>query len=94
MKLAIVTRVLPATDTKGARVRATSKHKMVTIGWDHGVDAAGNHELASLELLRLLDDITPGLWVRSAVVSAELPNGDHVHIVKDCLETRAEREHG
>lgn len=48
----VVTKFLPATDTKGARIKATAEGVgSVTVAWDHSLDSELNHRLAMRTLL-------------------------------------------
>jgi len=48
----IGTKFLPATNTKGSRVKAQDNAgKSVTVGWDHALDSEKNHEAAAYALL-------------------------------------------
>ena len=47
----IITKYLPATNTKGARIKASaSDFKAVTLPWDFSLDTKSNHERAALVL--------------------------------------------
>lgn len=73
MTQAIVTRFLPPTNTKGARVKATAKGGSVTLAWDHERDEYGNHTRAVFALVHRLE------WNRrQRYASGVLPNGDMV----------------
>lgn len=52
----IITKYLPATNTKGARIKASvSDFKAVTLPWDFSRDTKANHERAALEICRVND---------------------------------------
>lgn len=48
----VVTKFLPATNTKGARIKATAENiGSVTVGWDYSLDSEMNHRQAMRTLL-------------------------------------------
>ena len=53
--LAIRTRYLGPTDTRGSRVRATCVGRSVVVPWDHGTDSHGNHRAAAVKLAERLN---------------------------------------
>ena len=61
---AIITKLLPATDTKGTRVKATcavSKHS-ATVPYSYGLPGADeNHAAALMALIRKLRKASPGM---------------------------------
>lgn len=52
--MTIQTKYLPATNTRGSRIKATHVaphfHKTVTVGYDHALHRAGNHRAAMTAL--------------------------------------------
>lgn len=50
MSQAIVTKYIPATNTKGSRVKATSWAGSVTVNYEHGLNADQNHLAAAKSL--------------------------------------------
>lgn len=83
----VITKFLPATDTKGARIKATSPGiGSITIGYDYALDTQMVHRKAFRALLakfplnlqsRDASDARPGLdrWVQESIKS-----GTHVFI--------------
>jgi hypothetical protein len=64
---AIETKYLPATGTKGSRIKAWYKRgKSITVSYDHGLNAAQNHEAAAHELIRRMGDGWLGVWVQGS----------------------------
>ncbi len=48
---AIITRFLPATDTRGSRIRATTADAgSITVPYDHALSSSANHEAAARTL--------------------------------------------
>lgn len=70
---AIVTKYLPPTDFKGARIVAKAQAGQKTYAWNHALDAADNHISAA----KLFADFWgwEGNW-RSGV----LPSGEYCHV--------------
>lgn len=55
VRQSITTKFLPATDTRGSRIKASaSGGKSKTVGYDHALDSPANHEAAARELIKLL----------------------------------------
>lgn len=87
MYQAIVTRYHGATNTRGARIKASADGHSVTLPWDHSVGAQENHAAACLALLRKMawagDYYSGGLagsdnvWVCCNIVRAK----EGVHVV-------------
>ena len=50
MRQAIETKYLGPTDTKGARVRASSQARSFTVGYDHRLNPSDNHAGAAVAL--------------------------------------------
>lgn len=51
MSVAIVTKYLGPTNTKGARIKATSQIGSAVVAWDHGLSDFQNHEAAATKLI-------------------------------------------
>lgn len=68
----IRTRKLPATDTQGARVRASGEGHTHTITWDYSLDGEDVHLKAARELAESLPAWQPGMTV---TVTGEAPRG-------------------
>ncbi len=63
---AITTKYLSPTNTKGARIRATSASGISkTVAYDHALDAEGNHLAAARYLVAYLN--WPGKWVQGSM---------------------------
>lgn len=84
---AIQTKYLPATDSKGSRIKAKCARGSIVIPYPHELTGDDIHRAAVMALvLRFLDeDFTKGtpretnFWNR-AFVSGSLPDGSMVHI--------------
>lgn len=57
---AIQTKYHGPTNTKGARISARSDGGRLTVGYDHALDAEGNHKAAARLLAEKLHWIGPG----------------------------------
>lgn len=73
---AIVTRIQPATDKVGTRVRATCKQYTLKVAYNHALDALENHQVAASELAKRMSWY--GEWT-----CGELPTGDMAHTLHD-----------
>ena len=51
MSIAIETKFLPCTNTKGDRIKAICEFNSITLAWDDGLTAEENHRQAALELI-------------------------------------------
>ena len=51
---AIETKYLKATNVRGSRIKATALAGSLTVGYDHALDAAGNHAAAAQALIARL----------------------------------------
>lgn len=65
---AITTKFLPATNTRGSRIRASAQDGSVTVGYNHALGSDPNHDEAAKALIAKLG--WGGKWVRGA-----LPDG-------------------
>lgn len=65
---AIVTKYLGATNSRGARVKATAAAGSLTVSWDHSLNVGGNHRAAAEALARKYG------WV-GEYVGGEMPEG-------------------
>jgi hypothetical protein len=83
----IQTKYLPATESKGSRIKAKCARGSITIPYPHDLSGDETHRAAVLALVtRFLDeDFTKGIpretnfWNRS-FVSGSLPDGSMAHI--------------
>lgn len=91
MKQAIITRYLPATETKGSRIKAEATSGSITVPYDYDFDPNGNHTAAAAALALKLGQQYPhgdgwrGYWIGGGAagergnvyvhVGAELPAG-------------------
>jgi len=50
MRQAIVTKWLPPTNYRAARVKAIADAGQLTLNWDHALDIEGNHREAAVRL--------------------------------------------
>lgn len=84
---AVVTKYLPPTDRRGARVKAYCQRGAHTISWNHTLDSDDNHRAAILHLLRKFtqeDRAKYGpsegsVWMRAWAIGV-LPDGGHVAV--------------
>jgi len=60
---AIITKLHPATDTKGTRISAAVGTKRIYVGYDHQLSAFENHEFAMWNLVAILRLNTDSYWV-------------------------------
>jgi hypothetical protein len=74
---AIQTKYLPATNTRGNRIKATCATWSITIDWPYGLDNDECFERAAKALMQKLD------WHRLYQIAAggQLPNGDYVFVL-------------
>lgn len=76
----IVTKVLPATNTKGTRIKATDGHNSVTIGRSYEGSLDTEHAEAAVALISKM--VAAGYWKKPVgIATGTLPNGDMVHIM-------------
>jgi len=63
---AIETKYLGPANVRGSRVKATCEAGSVTLEWDDGLDADGNHDAAARALIVRLgwNDTKRGAWYR------------------------------
>ena len=85
---AIITKYLPATNHRPARIKASCQRGSRIVSWDYAFDVEGNHRLAANKLLGrfMSEDVkTHGSdpktnpWARN-FVSGELPSGEYAHV--------------
>ena len=58
---AITTKYLPATNTRGSRIKATAgQGQSITVGYDHGAPCA--HRVAAIALIKKLDWTGDLVW--------------------------------
>lgn len=87
MQQAIQTKLLPATNTKGARVKATCSRGSIIVPYNQGSPLHGPHRLAARALIRKFVEEderrgipamdNPWLW---PIASGWLPDGTDVHV--------------
>ena len=76
---AIITKYLPATETKGSRFKATAEAGSVVVPYDHALDTEGNHIAAAKALCKKMG------WVPAAdnryteTVPGYLKAGQYAH---------------
>lgn len=75
---AIVTKFKGPTDTKGARIIATSYAGRTVFAYDHALDAHGNHVAAAAAHVRAKLGHHHGT---PTLTSGELPDSGHAHVV-------------
>ena len=51
---AIITKYIPCTNTRGSRIQAKCEAKTIYFGYDHSLNAEGNHVAAARELIERL----------------------------------------
>lgn len=66
---AIITKFIPATNTLGARIKATAYRGSVTVGYDHGESADENHKRAAMKLAAKLG------WPEEGWTGGDMPDG-------------------
>ena len=74
---AITTKFIPATDTKGSRVKATAQTGSVTLGWDHSLNPADNHKAAAMALVDKFS------WYYGDWISGDLSDSSSVWVCFD-----------
>lgn len=78
--LAIITRAIPASTTRGARIAAMTPRRRIVIPWDHALNADDNHIAAA----RALCEKREHDWLASGakLISAETgKRRECVHII-------------
>lgn len=82
---AIRTKVLPCTDTKGTRIKASMKycgvHVTTTVAYDHAHRAFANHKIACRALLLKASLPVCGLWS-----GGELNAGEYAWVRHDLID--------
>jgi len=68
MSQAIITKFIPATKTRGARIKVTGFSGSIIVNWDHAFSVAENHALAANELIKKRG------WERSKFHGGLLPD--------------------
>ena len=76
MLQAIVTKYLPATNTRGSRIKATCAGGSTTRAYDYALDLDAQHHAAAIDLCNKLG------WTFSRLHSGILPNGDGAHVLE------------
>lgn len=85
---AIITKYLPATDTKGTRIKASCTRGSVIVPWDYAESSERNHALAACELVKRFAQEDTGRygtvpvenpWLRP-FVSGVLLDGSYAHV--------------
>lgn len=88
---AIITKFLPATNTKGSRYKASAQWGSLIVSADHELNPEQNHLAACLALRRQIADANAKQyntkaendpWMRPMVCGA-LPSGEYAHVFKD-----------
>lgn len=86
IRQAIVTKYLPPTNKRGARIKATCARGSLTLSWIHELDNEGNHIVAATALRDdcVNEDIAeyrkPTLWNRP-IITGCLPSGNYCHLL-------------
>lgn len=85
----ITTKILPATNTKPTRIKASCARGSITVSYDHAGAAEEGHRHCALALCRSFVEadaqkygeasIASNLWERP-FVSGQIQNGDWVHV--------------
>jgi hypothetical protein len=68
---AIVTRYLPPTNFRGARIKATAATGSITLHWDHALNPSNNH-LAAAEALSTKFGWNYGKWVTGCLADGQM----------------------
>ena len=76
MEQAIIIKVLGATNTKGTRIKASTKYSSVTMSFDY---SAGNEQ----RIIKAVDELMNKLGRSGEYIIGYLPNGDYVAVFKD-----------
>ena len=79
----IITKYLPATNTKGSRIKATCNRGSCTIPYPYELSGDAVHNAAAQALVNrfILEDNIPGtFWGRPRIVESIGVSGDRVHI--------------
>lgn len=74
---AIQTKFLPATDTKGTRIRAKAYRDSLQVSYAYERSARDNHVAAARSLL-----LHQGIRTGYELTTGELPDGSYCHVVK------------
>jgi len=80
MRMAIVTKYLPLTNTKPSRVKAISENGSITLSWDNALNSTGNHSAAAKALAEKFG--WSGAWYAGSINS-----GGYVFV---CVDSRAD----
>ena len=76
MKQAIIIKVLGATNTKGTRIKASTKSSSVTMSFDY---SAGNEQ----RITKAVDELMNKLGWSGEYIIGHLPNGDYAAVFRD-----------
>jgi len=76
---AIITKYLPATDTKGSRYKATTEAGSVIVPYDHSRDAEANHIAAAKALCKKMGWLPTAENRYTETVAGYLKAGQYVH---------------
>jgi hypothetical protein len=76
---AIITKYLPATNTRSSRIKASCAAHSITVAYDHTLDVEDNHKAACLALQIKMADIGGHHW-RAPMLSGCLPDGSYAHV--------------
>ena len=72
MPKAIITKFIPATNTKGARIKATGWRGSVTVPYSHEISPVANYRAAAEALCNKFSREDRNVW--SIIACAEMPN--------------------
>ena len=82
---AIITKYLPPSNVKGARIRATCEAMTIILSWDYDGNPEVNHRVAAAELCLRMDKRCAKLYGskpqwNKPKVAAQLKGGEYVHV--------------
>lgn len=87
---AIQTKFLPATNTRGSRIKASCDRGSITIPWPHDFSGDECHREAVRKLIKRFnredtekygpESVCPGRGWNSEFVTGQIPNGTYVHV--------------
>jgi hypothetical protein len=74
--IAIQTRYLGPTNHRGARIKAWTDSRSITVHWNHRLSSSDNHQAAAQQLLDRMD-----YGESFALTSGTLPDGNGCHVL-------------
>lgn len=77
MRQAILTKYIPPSANRGARIRAKAFAGEIIVPWSHEFNVEQNHERAANLLIEKMD------WKDTAIVGGQLFDGNYVFTIKE-----------